>query len=74
MMIYLSCTECGVEARLPDGNKILIESFDHLVETLQEWNTTSFQFASSMHFPEENTSDPEVLKLVEEIMEKGLTP
>jgi hypothetical protein len=68
MMIYLSCTECGVEARLPDGNKILIESFDHLVETLQEWNTTSFQFSSSMDFPEENTSDPAVLKLVEEIM------
>lgn len=70
-MIYLSCTECGVEARLPDGNKILIESFNDLLDTLNEWNTTSFQFSSSMDFPEENTSDPEVLKLVEEIMQNA---
>lgn len=73
-MIYLSCTSQGVEARLPDASKILIESVEHLCETLNEWGTTQFQFASSMDFPEEYASDPAVLELVEEIMSRGENP
>jgi len=69
-MIYLSCTECGVEARLPDGNKILIESFNDFLDTLDEWNTTQFQVASSMDFPEEYTDNKHIISLVNQIVEE----
>lgn len=70
-MIYLSCTECGVEARLPNGMQLLIESYNDLLDTLDECGTTQFQFSSSMDSPEEYTKDARTLALVEEIMERA---
>lgn len=30
-MFHLSCTECGVELRLPDGNKVVVALCDEIM-------------------------------------------
>lgn len=66
-MIYASCEEDCVELRLPDASKVFVETFDELLDIMNEWNQTHLLMSSSIDFPDEYTDNKDIIALCNRI-------